>query len=75
MTKYYTANVDPSRLIVVGSADFATDLMTMTDSGYNATFVANAAEEVIEEARENLAAREEEAAKMVAALKRLAELG
>lgn len=34
----------PSRLIVVGSADFATDLMTMTDSGYNATFVANAAE-------------------------------
>ena len=41
----------------------------------NPKFVANAAEEVIEEARENLAARQEEAAKMVAALKRLAELG
>jgi len=38
------ASASPSRLIVVGSADFATDLMTMTDSGYNATFVANAAE-------------------------------
>jgi len=38
------ATPSPSRLIVVGSADFATDLMTMTDSGYNATFVANAAE-------------------------------
>ena len=41
----------------------------------NPKFVANAAEEVIEEARENLAAREEEAAKIGAALKRLAELG
>lgn len=41
----------------------------------NPKFVANAAEEVIEEARENLAARAEEAAKIGAALKRLAELG
>ena len=41
----------------------------------NPKFVANASEEVIEEARENLAAREEEAAKIGAALKRLAELG
>ncbi|SDE73699.1 valine--tRNA ligase [Rhodobacter capsulatus] len=41
----------------------------------NPKFVANAAEEVIEEARENLAAREEEAAKIGAALKRLSELG
>jgi hypothetical protein len=38
------ASPSPTRLIVVGSADFATDLMTMTDSGYNAAFVANAAE-------------------------------
>ncbi|TKD15523.1 valine--tRNA ligase [Rhodobacter capsulatus] len=41
----------------------------------NPKFVANAAEEVIEEAHDNLAAREEEAAKIGAALKRLAELG
>ncbi|ETD83587.1 valine--tRNA ligase [Rhodobacter capsulatus] len=41
----------------------------------NPKFVANAAEEVIEEARENLAARAEEAVKIGAALKRLAELG
>ncbi|SOC16306.1 valine--tRNA ligase [Rhodobacter maris] len=41
----------------------------------NPKFVANAAEEVIEEARANLAARAEEAEKIGAALKRLAELG
>lgn len=33
-----------SRLVVVGSADFATDLMSLTDSGYNAFFAANAVE-------------------------------
>ncbi|WP_442771671.1 valine--tRNA ligase [Paenirhodobacter enshiensis] len=41
----------------------------------NPKFIANAAEEAIEEARENLAAREDEAAKVGAALRRLAELG
>ncbi len=33
-----------SRLIVVGSADFATDLMSLTDSLFNASFAANAVE-------------------------------
>jgi len=32
----------PSKLIVVGSADFATDLMTMTSSQFNASFAAAA---------------------------------
>jgi len=32
------------RILVVGSADFANDLMGMTDSGFNASFVADAAE-------------------------------
>ncbi|MBZ4021233.1 valine--tRNA ligase [Rhodobacter sp. TJ_12] len=41
----------------------------------NPKFLANAAEEVIEEARANLAAREEEAAKINAAIARLDELG
>ena len=41
----------------------------------NAGFVASAPEEVIEEARENLAAREAEVAQLRAALARLAELG
>ncbi|MCE5973520.1 valine--tRNA ligase [Sinirhodobacter sp. WL0062] len=41
----------------------------------NPKFIENASEEVIEEARDNLAAREEEAAKVAAAVKRLAELG
>ncbi|MPL75546.1 Valine--tRNA ligase [bioreactor metagenome] len=41
----------------------------------NPKFIENAAEEVIDEARENLAAREEEATKVAAAVKRLAELG
>jgi len=41
----------------------------------NPKFIANAAEEVIEESRENLAARSEEAEKVAAAVKRLAELG
>ena len=41
----------------------------------NPRFIANAAEEVIEESRENLAAREDEAAKVASAVKRLAELG
>lgn len=33
-----------SRILVVGSSDFANDLMGMTDSGFNASFVADAAE-------------------------------
>jgi valyl-tRNA synthetase len=41
----------------------------------NPKFVASAPEEVVAEARENLALREEEAAKFKAALERLAELG
>ncbi|WP_127115546.1 valine--tRNA ligase [Shimia sediminis] len=41
----------------------------------NPKFVASAPEEVVEEARGNLAAREEEEAKLTAALARLAELG
>jgi valyl-tRNA synthetase len=41
----------------------------------NPKFIANAAEEVIEESRDNLAARSEEAEKVAAAVKRLAELG
>ncbi|MGC9369206.1 MAG: valine--tRNA ligase [Paracoccaceae bacterium] len=41
----------------------------------NPKFVASAPEEVVEEARENLAAREGEAEKLQAALDRLAELG
>ena len=40
----------------------------------NPAFVASAPEEVVEEARSNLEAREEEAAKLQAALARLAEL-
>ena len=41
----------------------------------NPKFVASAPEEVVEEARENLAAREEEEGKLKAALERLAEIG
>ncbi len=41
----------------------------------NPNFVASAPEEVVDEARANLEAREEEAAKIEAALKRLAEIG
>ncbi len=41
----------------------------------NPRFLANASEEVIEESRENLAARTDEAAKVAAAVKRLADLG
>ncbi len=41
----------------------------------NPNFVASAPEEVVDEARANLAAREDEAAKLNAALKRLAEIG
>ncbi len=41
----------------------------------NPKFVASAPDEVVEEARENLALREEEAATIGAALARLAELG
>jgi len=33
-----------SRIVVIGSADFATDLMGMTNSTFNAAFVADAAE-------------------------------
>ena len=33
-----------SRILVVGSADFANDLMTITDSGFNAAFIAGAAD-------------------------------
>lgn len=38
------ASALPSRMMIVSSADFATDLMALTDSGYNAAFVANAVE-------------------------------
>jgi ABC-2 type transport system permease protein len=38
------AEASPSHLVVVGSADFATDLMNLSDSGYNAGFLANAVE-------------------------------
>ncbi|MBL8965896.1 MAG: hypothetical protein JNG85_02740, partial [Spirochaetaceae bacterium] len=38
------AKAAPSRILVVGSADFANDLMTMTDSLFNAAFIANAVE-------------------------------
>ena len=41
----------------------------------NPAFVASAPEEVVDEARTNLEAREDEAAKLDAALKRLAEIG
>lgn len=41
----------------------------------NPAFVASAPEEVVDEARGNLEAREDEAAKLHAALKRLAEIG
>ncbi|THD84407.1 valine--tRNA ligase [Aliigemmobacter aestuarii] len=41
----------------------------------NPAFVASAPEEVVDEARANLEAREDEAAKIAAALKRLAEIG
>jgi valyl-tRNA synthetase len=41
----------------------------------NPNFVASAPEEVVEEVRENLAARQEEEAKLRAALERMAELG
>lgn len=41
----------------------------------NPAFVASAPEEVVDEARANLEAREDEAAKLDAALKRLAEIG
>jgi valyl-tRNA synthetase len=41
----------------------------------NPKFVASAPEEVVEEARENLRLREDEEAKLRAALARLAELG
>ncbi|NKX43189.1 valine--tRNA ligase [Roseicyclus persicicus] len=41
----------------------------------NPNFVASAPEEVVEEARENLAAREDEAGKLRAALERLAAIG
>ena len=41
----------------------------------NPNFAASAPEEVVEEAKANLAAREDEAAKLDAAMRRLAELG
>ena len=41
----------------------------------NPNFVASAPEEVVDEAKANLEAREDEAAKLTAALKRLAEIG
>ena len=41
----------------------------------NPSFVASAPEEVVDEARANLEAREDEAAKIAAALTRLAEIG
>ena len=41
----------------------------------NPNFAASAPEEVVDEAKANLALREDEAAKLQAALKRLAEIG
>ena len=41
----------------------------------NPAFVASAPEEVVDEARANLEAREDEAAKVSAAISRLAEIG
>ncbi len=38
------AEAQASRILIVSSADFANDLMTMTDSLFNAAFVANGAE-------------------------------
>ena len=38
------ATARPSRIVVVGSSDFATDLVTMTDSQFNDTFIADAAD-------------------------------
>jgi ABC-type uncharacterized transport system involved in gliding motility auxiliary subunit len=34
----------PSRILVIGSSDFANDLMTITDSTFNASFIAGAAD-------------------------------
>ena len=42
---------------------------------HNPNFVASAPEDVVEEVKSNLEAREEEAAKLTAALKRLSEIG
>jgi len=38
------ASPRPSRIVVVGSSDFATDLITMTDSQFNVGFIADAAD-------------------------------
>ncbi len=38
------AGARPSRILVIGSADFANDLMTITDSTFNAAFIAGAAD-------------------------------
>jgi ABC-type uncharacterized transport system involved in gliding motility auxiliary subunit len=38
------ASARPSRIIVVGSSDFANDLMTITDSTFNASFIVSAAD-------------------------------
>jgi ABC-type uncharacterized transport system involved in gliding motility auxiliary subunit len=38
------ASVRPSRILVVGSSDFANDLMTITESTFNASFVVSAAD-------------------------------
>jgi valyl-tRNA synthetase len=42
---------------------------------HNPNFVASAPDDVVEEAKANLEAREEEAAKLTGALKRLSEIG
>jgi ABC-type uncharacterized transport system involved in gliding motility auxiliary subunit len=39
-----TASQRASRILVIGSSDFANDLMTITDSTFNAGFIANAAD-------------------------------
>jgi ABC-type uncharacterized transport system involved in gliding motility auxiliary subunit len=38
------ASARPSRILVVGSSDFANDLMTITDSTFNASFIVSAAD-------------------------------
>ena len=38
------AGARPSRILIVGSSDFANDLMTITDSTFNASFIVSAAD-------------------------------
>jgi valyl-tRNA synthetase len=53
----------------------AKEIGGLTGRLHNPNFVASAPDDVVEEAKTNLEAREEEAAKLTAALKRLSEIG